>query len=215
MNDSHFTLNPILPFQNSTKFARKPPGSHGKEQMWDCEVCARTMSALSMESHLAGKPHRLVELQQQQQGPSVEYGSRFGDDPIVTQTKSATVVASTPAEGWRGKQRQSERTRITRPKPSGKGTWACELCLRSVTIDDKDIHLAGARHRDVVQQQEEELRSREQSQNTTRAATTTAARSTEGGNSELNDTAQQIQPQTVQRPHAVLTCESTYVTFGD
>lgn len=39
------------------------PGPHGKDT-WDCEICSRTMSTASKDSHLAGSKHRAIEEQQ-------------------------------------------------------------------------------------------------------------------------------------------------------
>lgn len=66
--------------------AKNPPGIQGK-QMWDCEVCDRSMSVTAREYHLAGKKHYNVEMRQQnleesdQVTVSTEPNSKTGELP--------------------------------------------------------------------------------------------------------------------------------------
>lgn len=141
-----------------------------------------------MQSHLAGKPHQFMRQQQENQGQDaklVSLGGSIENNPI--------------AGASRGKQRKSEKAPRMTPGPTGKGTWACDICLRSVDIKAKDIHLTGMRHMAVLDSLKKEIRSREEHPTTTRAA------STEGENSGPSDTVQ-LQEEIEQRS-TVLKCK--------
>lgn len=122
--------------------------------MWDCQICERTMLVAGKNSHLAGSKHRSMEMLREQGKFAAEPGG--GDGHVRKDLNDTKSISPAVGEGRLGEAIQKIKEEKKLPGSHGPDTWDCEVCDRTMSLMGKASHLMGKKHRSMELREKKE-----------------------------------------------------------